>query len=168
MAELRLRPAVPADIPTLRRWDEQPFVVESDPNDDWNWEYELGRTVDWREQFVAEVDRRSIGFVQIIDPQREETHYWGECGPHLRAVDIWIGEPDFLGRGYGSRLMQLALKRCFADASVSAVLIDPLASNARAIRFYERLGFRLVGPRRFGLDDCLVYRLDRGDWHGKD
>lgn len=32
---IRLRPATPADVPLLRRWDEQPHVVSSDPNDDW-------------------------------------------------------------------------------------------------------------------------------------
>jgi aminoglycoside 6'-N-acetyltransferase len=44
---------------------------------------------------------------------------------------------------------------------VSAVLIDPLAGNTRVHRFYQRLGFRFVEARRFGEDDCLVYRLDR-------
>ena len=44
------------------------------------------------------------------------------------------------------------------------MLIDPLASNTDAIGFYRRQGFRPVGPRRFGQDDCLVLRLDRADW----
>ncbi len=43
-------------------------------------------------------------------------------------------------------------------------MIDPLASNTRAHTFYERVGFQLVGPRTFGEDDCLVYRLDRYAW----
>lgn len=50
---------------------------------------------------------------------------------------------------------------CFAECSVSAVLIDPLASNVRAHRFYERLGFRFVERRRFENDECFVYRLER-------
>ena len=57
--------------------------------------------------------------------------------------------------------MRLALARCFAEPAVTAVLIDPLANNIAAHRFYERLGFRFVERRRFGLDDCFVYRLDR-------
>ena len=61
-------------------------------------------------------------------------------------------------------MMDLALARCFAAPSVSAVLLDPLASNRDAHRFYERLGFRVVERKRFGDDDCLVYRLDREDW----
>jgi aminoglycoside 6'-N-acetyltransferase len=59
--------------------------------------------------------------------------------------------------------MAAVIERCFADASVSAVLIDPIASNVRAQRFYERMGFRFVERRRFGADDCFVYRLTRND-----
>jgi 2-methylisocitrate lyase-like PEP mutase family enzyme/RimJ/RimL family protein N-acetyltransferase len=158
-----LRRAVPADIDLLRHWDEQPHVVESDPNDDWGWEVELGRSPDWREQLIAEVDGRPVGFLQILDPAREETHYWGDVPENLRAIDIWIGEEADVGKGHGTRMMQLALERCFADPAVSAVIIDPLASNTRAHRFYERLGFRPLERRSFGADDCLVHRLERAD-----
>ena len=156
-----LRPATPADAPLLRSWDEAPHVVASDPNDEWGWETELARRPDWREQLIAEVDGRPVGFVQIIDPAREESRYWGEVAGHLRAIDLWIGDEADLGRGYGTRIMELALERCFADPAVRAVLIDPLASNTAAHRFYEHLGFRFVERRRFGADDCFVYRVER-------
>jgi aminoglycoside 6'-N-acetyltransferase len=61
-------------------------------------------------------------------------------------------------------MMQWAIVFCFAVPAVDAILIDPLASNTRAIRFYQRLGFRPVEERRFGDDLCLVHRLDRSDW----
>jgi len=162
---LHLRSATPADLDLLRHWDEQPHVIASDPNDDWGWEVELDHTPDWREQLIAEIDGRAIGFVQIIDPAREESHYWGNVPADLRAIDIWIGEEADLGKGYGTQMMQLALARCFAEPAVTAVLIDPLASNTRAHRFYERLGFQFVDRRQFGKDNCCVYRLKRADWH---
>ena len=161
---MNLRPATLADVELLRRWDEQAHVIASDPNDDWAWEVELGRFPDWREQLIAEVDGRPVGFVQIIDPEREESHYWGDVPVNLRAIDIWIGSEADLGKGYGTRMMELALAHCFAKPSVSAVLIDPLASNSRAHRFYERLGFRFLERRRFRDDECFVYRLDRADY----
>jgi aminoglycoside 6'-N-acetyltransferase len=161
LGRIRLRRAESADVELLRRWDEQPHVVASDPSDDWDWERQLAYEPDWREQLVAELDGRPIGFIQIIDPAREETHYWGDVGPGLRAIDIWIGNAADLGQGHGTVMMRLALDRCFADPAVTAVIIDPLASNVRAQRFYERLGFRFVERRRFNDDDCFVYRLDR-------
>jgi len=160
---MRLRTATLADIDVLNRWDEQPHVIESDPNDDWGWETALAESPPWREQLIAEVDGRPIGFIQIIDPLLEETHYWGDVEPNLRAIDIWIGEETDLGKGYGTQMMKLALARCFAAENVTAVIIDPLASNTRAHKFYERLGFKVVGPRRFGADECLVYRLERSN-----
>lgn len=159
-----LRQARVDDLSLLRGWDDQPHVVASDPNDDWQWETELTRDPAWREQLIAELDGRPIGFVQIIDPQEEESHYWGACGPSLRAIDIWIGAQDDLGKGYGTQMMKLALARCFAPPEVEAVLVDPLENNKAAHRFYQRLGFVPVGPRRLGEDDCLVFRLERVDW----
>ncbi|MBF2028302.1 MAG: acetyltransferase [Oscillatoriales cyanobacterium C42_A2020_001] len=162
---INLRPATSTDLDLLRHWNEQPYVIASDPNDDWHWEIELDRTPDWREQLIAEIDGRAIGFIQIIDPAREESHYWEDVAENLRAIDIWIGAETDLGKGYGTQMMRLALVRCFADPLVTAVLVDPLVSNTRVHRFYERLGFQCVERRQFGNDDCLVYRLNRENWH---
>jgi aminoglycoside 6'-N-acetyltransferase len=161
-----LRPATGGDLDLLRCWDRQPHVVAAKGLDDWAWEVELARSPDWREQLIAEVDGRGIGFVEIIDPVREDGHYWGDVPNTLRAIDIWIGQAADLGRGYGTRMMRLALERCFDAPSVEAVLVDPLADNPGAHRFYERLGFRFVERRRFGDDDCFVYRLDRAGYTG--
>ena len=159
---MKLRPAAIEDLPLLKRWDRQPHVIAATGDDDFfDWETELPRSVDWRELLIAELDGRPIGFIQIIDPDREETHYWGDAEQNLRAIDIWIGEAADLGKGYGTKMMQLALERCFSDQAVTAVLIDPQLSNVSARRFYERIGFRPVGRRRFGSDDCMVYRIDR-------
>jgi aminoglycoside 6'-N-acetyltransferase len=162
---INLRPATSADLDLLRHWDEQPHVIAADPNDDWHWEEELDRTPDWREQLIAEIDGRAIGFIQIIDPAREESHYWGDVAENLRAIDIWIGAETDLSKGYGTKMMQLALVRCFADPLVTAVLVDPLVSNTRVHRFYERLGFQFVERRQFEDDACFVYRLNRETWH---
>jgi aminoglycoside 6'-N-acetyltransferase len=58
-------------------------------------------------------------------------------------------------------MMEKAIGRCFADPSVHTILIDPLTSNTRSHRFYERLGFEFVVERTFGEDCCRVYKLTR-------
>jgi aminoglycoside 6'-N-acetyltransferase len=159
-----LRPATIADIDVLRSWDEQPHVIDSSPNDVWDWEYELPRIHDWRELLIAEVNSRPVGFVQIIDPEKEETHYWGDAPPNLRALDIWIGESTDLNKGYGTQMMQQTLERCFSSPEVTAVIIDPLASNTNAIRFYQRMGFVFTEYRWFAEDYCAIHQITRSEW----
>ena len=158
---IRLRPATLDDVPLLRHWDAQPHIRAAVGDDDWQWETELAGNLAGRENFIAELDGGPLGYMQIMDPAREETHYWGEVPKNLRALDIWIGEAGRLGQGYGTEMMRLAIAHCFADPAVTGIIIDPLASNTRAHRFYERLGFKFVGRRCFGDDDCFVYFLPR-------
>ena len=153
---INLRPATINDLELLKHWDTQQHVIDAGDDEDWNWEYELPRNVSWRELLIAELDERSIGFIQIIDPYEEETHYWGDVEPNQRAIDIWIGEKEDLGKGYGTIMMKLAIKRCFADEKVTGILIDPLVTNLRAIRFYNRLGFEVLGERILDGDEVLV------------
>lgn len=159
-----LRPAEPTDLSLLRHWDKQPHLITTKGDEDWEWNKELCRTPAWREQLIAEMDGRPLGFIQIIDPAQEETHYWGDVGENLRAIDIWIGNEADLGKGFGSQMMRLALAKCFALSKVTAVLVDPLITNRAAHRFYEKHGFVAVDPRWFGEDYCLVHRLERTTW----
>ncbi len=162
---LVLRSARLADAPLLRAWDRDPAIEASGGSDgDFDWDTELPRDVPWRGLLIAEQDGRPIGFMQIIDARHEATHYWGEIEEGIRAIDIWIGAAGDRGHGHGTAMLRLALERCFASAEVKAVLIDPLVRNTDALRFYERIGFRRVGPRRVGDDDCYVYRMERADW----
>lgn len=164
---ITLRAATLDDVARLRTWDTEPHVIAATGDDDIiDWENELACAIDfegpqWKWDFIAELDGRPIGVVQVIDPLLEESHYWGEVAANLRAIDIWIGPADALGRGYGTTMMELALDFCYADPSVTAVLIDPLASNTRARKFYERIGFEFVEYRTFGTDDCAVYQHRR-------
>ncbi|NJK90155.1 MAG: GNAT family N-acetyltransferase, partial [Myxococcales bacterium] len=117
----------------------EPHVIEAKGVEDWQWERELAVRLCGREPLIVEVNGSPVGYVEILDPSRDEERYWGDAPGSLRAIDIWIGEPSFLGRGYGTRVMKIVIDRCFEDASVEAIMIDPLASNVRARRFYERL-----------------------------
>ncbi len=161
---ISLRLASIKDLAFLKHWDTQPHVINSEGADeDWDWAYELRRFPEWREQLIAEIDGRPIGCIQIIDPAQEASHYWGAVPENLRAIDIWIGEQNDLGKGYGTVMMKLTIERCFRDKAVTAILIDPLASNKDAVRFHERIGFQFVEESKFDKSDCLVYALHRED-----
>lgn len=157
-----LRKAVLADVPTLEYWDELPHVIAAGGEDDaFDWPKEIARDAPWQELLIAEAEGKPVGVMQIIDPAEEITRYWGEIGAGFKALDIWIGPEDMLGRGVGTKMMRLALANCFSSPETHTVLVDPLESNKDAHRFYERLGFSSRGARKFGADDCIVYALTR-------
>ncbi len=162
---IQLRKVNLGDLETLKYWDQQAHVIACDPNGDWHWEEELARAPVWRSQFIAELNGKALGFIQIIDPRLEDSHYWGtDIGSGKRAIDIWIGEQNNLGKGYGTEMMRQALHHCFKDPEVKEVLIDPLETNLKAIRFYKKIGFQFLEKRTFGLDSCAVYSMKRTDW----
>jgi aminoglycoside 6'-N-acetyltransferase len=170
---LTVRQATPSDTLVLESWDDEPSVIActtDDPNAAQAfpgaiWGEEIAMASPVSSYFIAELDGRPIGAMQVIDPHLEPTHYWGDCEPNLRAIDIWIGDEADRSRGLGAAMMHAVMARCFADPAVAGIIIDPLASNTRAHFFYQRLGFRPLGRRIFNdEDDCLVHRLDRAEW----
>jgi len=171
-ATLTIRQATLADVPTLERWDEDPDVIACATDDpdatqafqDAVWADEIAVASDVTCYYIAELDGRPIGAMQVIDPYLEPTHYWGEIEPNLRAIDIWIGDEADRNAGHGRAMMAAVIDCCFAEPTVTGIVIDPLNSNIDAHRFYQRLGFKVVGRRMFGEDDCLVHRLERADW----
>lgn len=165
MTHISLRVSTPQDLPTLRAWDKQPHVKNAIGDDDtWEWTAADLAAQPWRDCLIAEADGVAFGFLQIMDPALEESHYWGAVEADQRAIDLWIGPPDYLGKGYGTTVMRLGLERCFADSAVTGVLIDPLASNTSAHRFYRRFGFQFIEERIFVRESCHVFRLSREDW----
>jgi len=158
---LRLRPASLADAAVLRRWETAPHLAGLLGDDDWQWEAALATERQAHRPFIAEVGGKPIGFLEILDPSLDPERYWGDLPPGHRAIDLWIGEPDFLGRGFGREMMRQAQELCFSDPAVHTVLVDPMASNTDSHRFYERCGFRFVGERQFGEDRCRVYVITR-------
>jgi aminoglycoside 6'-N-acetyltransferase len=171
-SDVRLRRATLSDVAVLERWDTDPGVIAATTDDETaerafgglDWREELSHDSDASYYLIAEVNGRPIGAMQICDPHVEATHYWGHIEPNLRAIDIWIGAEADRNNGYGREMMRLAHERCFADPAVTAIMIDPLASNTRAIAFYHSLGYVSVERRMFGDDDCLVLTLTRAAW----
>jgi aminoglycoside 6'-N-acetyltransferase len=104
----------------------------------------------------------------MIDPIEEESHYCGidGCERNLRAIDIWIGNERYINQGYGTQIMKQILQSSFVfgNPNVTAVMIDPMASNVNAHRFYQRLGFKPIGIRYFGQDRCLIHRMNRTEY----
>ena len=61
---------------------------------------------------------------------------------------ITIGERDAWGRGYGTEATELMLEHAFMRLRLHRVALSVFAFNTRAIRSYQKAGFRLEGRLR--------------------
>lgn len=67
-------------------------------------------------------------------------------------VAIGIGEPENWGKGYGTDAMNILLRFAFSEINLHRVTLSVFEYNPRAIRSYEKLGFRHEGCRRLALN----------------
>ena len=85
-------------------------------------------------------------------------------------VGIGIGEREFWGKGYGTDMMKLCLQYAFTELNVHRVSLGLMAYNLRALRSYEKAGFRLEGRTRGDVQregkhhDSLWMSILREEW----
>jgi aminoglycoside 6'-N-acetyltransferase len=141
----RFRPMTAADLPLLREWLAMPHVVEwwGDADEQFDLMREDLESLAM-DQFIIAVDDRPFAYLQCYDPTAWPENGLGSHPFGTRGIDQFIGDPNMIGHGHGS-----AFIRQFTDGLLTAgtprVLTDPDPANARAIRAYEKAGFRTEG-----------------------
>jgi RimJ/RimL family protein N-acetyltransferase len=95
---------------------------------------------------------------------------WADLVHGEAWVGIGIGEREFWGRGYGTDAMRLCLQYAFIELNVHRVSLGLLDYNPRALRSYEKAGFRLEGRTRGDVlregkrGDSLWMGILRDEW----
>ena len=88
-------------------------------------------------------------------------------------VGIGIGDRDYWGRGYGTDAMRAILRFAFMELNLRRVSLDVFEYNPRAIRSYEKAGFKHEGRLRQALNrdgrrwDMLFMGILREEWEGQ-
>jgi len=140
------RPMSAADLPKVRNWLAAPHVAEwwGDPRE----QFELvSEDLDHPSmgQFIVALDDRPFAYLQCYDAMAWPNHSFGALQTGTRGIDQFIGEMDMIDQGHGS-----ALIRAFVDdllhAGTPRIVTDPAPANTRAIRAYEKAGFRKDRP----------------------
>jgi aminoglycoside 6'-N-acetyltransferase len=148
---LALRPVTAADAATLAEILADPTVAP------WWGSLDADRLVnDVIEpprdvaSFVIEVQGSVAGFIQYSEENEPDYRHAG--------IDIAVGSP-WQGRGIGPDAIRTLARHLFEERCHHRLTIDPAAANERAIRAYERVGFRPVGIMR------AYERGADGVWH---
>jgi hypothetical protein len=66
-----------------------------------------------------------------------------KINPNAAGIDTFIGEVDFLHKGFGTVYIRKFLKEItFKESEITSCIIDPEPSNKIAISAYQKAGFR--------------------------
>ena len=90
-------------------------------------------------RFGVFLDGELIGLIQYSEEDDPDYRHAG--------VDLFI-DPAHHGRGLGTDALRTVCRYLFEDRGHHRITIDPAASNAAAIRCYEKAGFQRVGVMR--------------------
>jgi RimJ/RimL family protein N-acetyltransferase len=138
-----------ADLPLLHEWLNRPHVAEwwQSPSclDDVLREYGAELDSQVTRAYLACLDREPIAFIQSYEVMRADPAWWqDETDPGSRGIDQFLANAQQLNQGLGSKMIAEFLPRLWADPAVTKVQTDPSPDNRRAIRAYEKVGFKRV------------------------
>ena len=141
------RPVTPDDLQMIAGWLAEPHVAKwwDDPDEHIAAIREHIDSISV-EPLIIELDGRPIGYLQSYDPHLEDDHPYQDQPFGTLGIDLSIGVPDLVGIGHGSAIVRQFVEELFAEGT-PRVIIDPDPANLRAIRAYERAGFKAFDTR---------------------
>lgn len=130
------KPAQKSDAKMIQDWLCQDYIAE--------WIHGVGL-------------RNTLNGLEKFFEGKSDTTYWigyqenipfaflitSPAGKDAITLDLFICNKKYLGRGLAVPMIKQFLVSKFSQ--VKKVLIDPEATNTRAIHVYEKVGFKIVG-----------------------
>jgi aminoglycoside 6'-N-acetyltransferase len=144
--KVTLRPIEARDRAVLKAIRDEPEVVRF-----WG-----GQTAEWPgdddtvEEWVIELDGDLVGFIQFSEEPAEDYRH--------ADVDILLATRVH-DRGLGTDAMRAITRHLIEERGHHRITLTTWPHNERAIRVYEKVGFRQVGITR------KSERGDDGTWH---
>lgn len=149
---LMIRPMTDDDFPIMLKWLTNDRVLEFYGGRDKKYTPETLRehyTEQWADELyrvIIEYCGVPIGYAQIYKMQGElfrEYHY-PQTVETVYAMDQFIGEPEYWNRGIGTEYCKRVCEYLRSHKHADAVILDPRKNNPRAIRSYEKAGFKII------------------------
>jgi aminoglycoside 6'-N-acetyltransferase len=135
---LRFRPLTADDFTLLLEWLSREHVKQWWDDGDDTLEKVVrnyGEQEELLERFILvgsyESGEKPIGYFQYyLNPD-------GSIG-----IDQFIGEEEYINRGVGTQAIQMFVEMIKRERKPSSIILDPSPENKRAIRCYEKAGFK--------------------------
>lgn len=141
-----LRPIIMADAPRFVKWLSDPEVNKFTSRKRMNlkeekqWIKGLSKKLKTEKHFAIDMkDKIHIGSIDLrgIDLRDKK------C-----KLGVLIGDKNYWNKGYGSDAIKILLDYGFKKLKLNRIELGVYSYNQRAIKVYNRLGFKLEGVKR--------------------
>lgn len=161
--DLRIRTLSDEDFPLLYKWLSDERVLEFYGGRDKKYTLETIKehyTEPWEDEVIRVIIEylgKPIGYGQIYKMYDElyKDYHYPKTNEIVYGMDQFIGEVEYWSKGIGTKYIKMIFDFLKKEWNADAVILDPHQNNPRAIKAYQKAGFRII-------EDLLEHELHEG------
>ncbi|MBU8785063.1 MULTISPECIES: GNAT family N-acetyltransferase [Bacillus] len=147
--DVKVRQLKNGDQRLLAKWLSDPAVLEFYEGRDNPFDVNKVQQVfyddeDDETKCIVDFNGREIGYIQFYQLDEEEKKTYGYRDETVYGLDQFIGETDYWNKGIGTLLVTSMVHYLIEHHQADRVVMGPHATNERALRCYEKCGFKKV------------------------
>ena len=149
--EITVRDFAESDLPIMLKWLTDDRVLEYYEGRDVRFTMETlsGHFLEeLPDGFRVIIEYRGvpIGYGQVYQLSGDlfDEYSYPDDGRVVFAMDQFIGEPEYWNQGIGTSFLHMMAAYLKTERAAERILLDPHKNNPRAIRAYQKAGFRIV------------------------
>lgn len=133
----------------LEKWLSDPRVLEYYEGRDSPFDLEKVKKEFYvKEDYVSKCmvvfEGKEIGYIQFYPLEEETKMEYGYEDGNLYGIDQFIGETVYWNKGVGTLLVTSMVNFLMEHKKADLIVMDPQTKNTRAIKCYEKCGFKKV------------------------
>jgi len=161
---ITFKPVEVEDLAMLKSWLEEPHWREwwGDPASELADFCDMIEGKDTTRPFIFHVGGEAAGYIQYWHVGHHQNASWISQNPWLAdlpktaiGVDISIAKAENLSKGFGSAAL-VKFVETLKRLGYGPIIIDPDPRNKRAVRAYEKAGFKTIEDYNLNAKDCLI------------
>ena len=151
--QIRFRAIEKEDLPNFVRWLNDPEVRQGLCL---RYPLSLAEEEEWFATMIKRPPQERPMAIEIQpDPNKDTWVFVGNLGffdvnweNRSAEIGIHIGEKEYWDKGFGTKAMRMILKYGFESLNLHRLYLRVFETNQRAIRSYQKVGFKTEGKMR--------------------
>ena len=151
----KFRKIAAADFPLMLKWLSRDHVKE--------WWDDADDTLEKVARHYGNEDKEVERFILVETNENTEKpigyfQYYFVDEDSI-GIDQFIGEENYLNRGIGEKTIKLFIELIMQNYLPKTIILDPSPENKRAIKCYEKVGFRYYETQAVSNGEGLAYMM---------